>query len=58
MSRTFKVESKNFMEKPTIYVTLYNPPYDKETILARTNWKVSDVIITEERTRGIDNDDD
>ena len=58
MSRTFRVEHKNFMEKPTMHVTLYSPPYDDETILARTNWKVSDVIITEEKTRGIDNDDD
>ena len=54
MSKTFEVEHIDYVDYPT----LYNPPYDKETILARTNWKVSDVIITEEKTRGIDNDDD
>ena len=47
MSRTFKVESKNFMEKPTIYVTLYNPPYENKNILHKTGWKEEDVTIKE-----------
>ena len=31
-------------------VTLYNPPYEDETILSKTNWKLTDVIITEIKT--------
>ena len=45
--KTFKVEHNDWFENPTITVTLYNPPYDDETILSRTNWKSKDVTITE-----------
>ena len=44
--RRFKVEHKDY-EKPITYVTLYNPPYENENILERTNWKAKDVTITE-----------
>ena len=47
--KTFRVEHRDF-DKPQIRVTLYQPPYDDdETILARTNWKLKDVTITEVR---------
>ena len=49
--RKFKVEHSDY-EKPSIYVMLYNPPYDDETILSRTNWKLKDVTITEIHKHG------
>jgi hypothetical protein len=45
--KIFRVEHIDWFEKPTMYITLYNAPYDDETILARTNWKLKDVTITE-----------
>ena len=45
--KIFRVEHKNWPEKPSRQVTLYNPPYDDETILSKTNWNVGDVTITE-----------
>ena len=47
MSKTFKVEHKDFVDNPDLTITLHNPPYDDETILSRTKWKVKDVTITE-----------
>ena len=49
MSKTFRVEHIDWVDKPDITITLHHPPYDDETILARTNWKLKDVIITEVR---------
>ena len=53
MSKTFKVEHNDWFDNTTLTITLHNPPYDDETILSRTKWKVKDVIITEIR-RGIE----
>ena len=44
--RRFKVEHKDW-EKPVIFVTLHQPPYEDENILNKTGWKVEDVTITE-----------
>ena len=44
--KKFKVEHSR-MDKPTIYVTLYHPPYENENILNKTGWKQKDVTITE-----------
>tara|TARA_B100001250_G_scaffold332465_1_gene297889 strand:- start:811 stop:975 length:165 start_codon:yes stop_codon:yes gene_type:complete len=46
MSKKFRVEH-NAWDKPTITVTLHNPPYEDENILHKTGWKVKDVTITE-----------
>ena len=45
--KSFRVEHNDWFDNPTITVTLYNPPYDDETILSRTKWKIKDVTITE-----------
>jgi hypothetical protein len=45
--KTFRIEHIDFVDKPDLHITLHHPPYDDETILARTNWKLKDVIITE-----------
>ena len=44
--KRFRVEHNGF-EKPTITVTLHNPPYEDENILNKTGWKSKDVTITE-----------
>ena len=49
--KRFKVEHNGF-EKPSIVVTLHQPPYDDETILSRTKWKMKDVTITEIHRHG------
>ena len=46
MSKRFKVEHKDF-EKPTMYMTLHNPPYTKAAVISRTKWKLKDSIITD-----------
>ena len=45
--RRFRVEHKNWPEKPTLYVTLNQPPYENENILNKTKWKEKDVTITD-----------
>ena len=49
--KKFKIEHDDY-EKPITYITLYNPPYDDETILSRTKWKEKDVTITEIHYQG------
>ena len=49
MSKTFKVEHIDYVDNPTLTITLHNPPYDDETILSKTNWKLKGVTITEIR---------
>ena len=44
--KKFKVEH-NDLDKPVTYITLYNPPYENENILAGIKWKEKDVIITD-----------
>ena len=50
--KIFKVEHIDWVDKPDIHVRLYNPPYDDETILSKTNWKLKDVTITEIHKHG------
>tara|TARA_Y100001963_G_C6488644_1_gene312372 strand:+ start:301 stop:459 length:159 start_codon:yes stop_codon:yes gene_type:complete len=50
MSKRFKVEHKSW-EKPDIYVTLHQPPYENEYILHKTGWNERDVTITEVKQR-------
>ena len=45
--KIFRIEHKNFVDNPTLKITLYNPPYDDETILSKTKWNLKDVTITE-----------
>ena len=54
MSKIFKVEHKDYIDNPTLTITLHNPPYDDETILSRTKWKVKDVTITEIKQMEVD----
>ena len=44
--KIFKVEHKDY-DKPPIRVILYQPPYEDESILNKTGWKVKYVTITE-----------
>tara|TARA_R110002167_G_scaffold87220_3_gene235889 strand:+ start:2028 stop:2186 length:159 start_codon:yes stop_codon:yes gene_type:complete len=44
--KTFLVECNNY-SKPSIRVTLHQPPYEDENILHKTGWKIKDVTITE-----------
>ena len=39
MSKRFKVEHKDWVDNPTMYITLHHPPYEDEDVL--------DVTITE-----------
>ena len=50
--KIFKVEHKDWIDNPDITVRLHKPPYDDETILSRTNWKLKDVTITEIHKHG------
>ena len=45
--KRFKVEDNRWDAKPTIYVTLFHPPYENENILYKTGLKEKDVTITE-----------
>ena len=45
--KRFKVEHKNYVDNPTMIITLHNPPYEDENVLARIKWKAKDVVITE-----------
>ena len=45
--KRFKIEHKDWPEKPDMYVTLHNPPYENENILYKTKWNEKDVTITE-----------
>ena len=44
--KTFLVEHNDY-SKPSIRVTLYQPPYEDENILNKTGWLIKDVTITE-----------
>ena len=44
--KTFLVEHK-LTDKPSIRVTLYQPPYEDENILNKTGWDIKDVKIPE-----------
>ena len=47
MSKTFRIEHIDYVDNPDLHITLHHPPYDDETILSRTKWKMKDVTITE-----------
>ena len=44
--KRFKVEHKDW-EKPIIFVTLFQAPYENENILHKTSWNAKDVTITD-----------
>ena len=44
--KRFKVEHRAG-DKPDIYVTLHQPPYENENILYKTKWNKNDVTITD-----------
>ena len=44
--KIFLVEHTDY-SKPSIRVTLYQPPYEDENVLNKTGWKLKDVKITE-----------
>ena len=50
--KIFRVEHIDYVDNPTMHITLYSPPYDDETILSRTKWKMKDVTITEIHKHG------
>ena len=50
--KIFKVEHIDWVDNPDIHETLYSPPYDDETILSKTKWKLKDVTITEIHKHG------
>ena len=50
--KIFRVEHIDYVDNPTLTITLHNPPYDDETILSKTNWKAKDVTITEIHRHG------
>ena len=47
--KRFRVEKEDGSK---LIVTLYKPPYDDETILSKTKWKLKDVTITEIHKHG------
>ena len=51
--KRFRVEHNSF-DKPTITVTLHNPPYENENILHKTGWKEKDVVIKEIHSESAD----
>ena len=51
--KRFKIEDNKF-ERPDIYVTLFNPPYENENILHKTGWKEKDVVIKEIHSESAD----
>ena len=53
MSKRFKVEHDD-MEIGVLYITLHNPPYEDEDVLARIKWKAKDVTITEMKSNEVD----
>ena len=54
MSKTFRVEHIDYVDNPTMYITLHNPPYEDEDVLARIKWKAKDVTITEMKSNEVD----
>ena len=50
--KIFKVEHIDWVDNRDIHVTLYSRPYDDETILSKTKWKLKDVTITEIHKHG------
>ena len=50
--KRFKVEHKDWVDNPTMYITLHNPPYEDEDVLSHTKLKLKDVKITEMKQYG------
>ena len=44
--KRFKVEHNDW-ETPTMYITLYKPPYENADVISRTKWKLKDCKITD-----------
>tara|TARA_B100001996_G_scaffold322422_1_gene267232 strand:- start:212 stop:379 length:168 start_codon:yes stop_codon:yes gene_type:complete len=54
MSKRFRVEHIDWVDNPTLYITLHHPPYEDEDVLARIKWKAKDVTITEMKSNEVD----
>ena len=54
MSKTFRIEHIDWVDNPTMTITLHQPPYDDETILSRIKWKAKDVTITEMKSNEVE----
>ena len=50
--KIFRVEHIDYVDNPDMTITLYNLPYDDETILSKTKWNLKDVTITEIHQHG------
>ena len=48
--KIFRVEHIDYVDNPTLTITLHNPPYEDENILSQLKWKAKDVTITEMQT--------
>jgi hypothetical protein len=40
-------EHIDFVDNPTLYITVHEGPYDKKTILGRTKWDPKKVTVTD-----------
>ncbi len=54
MAKRFMVEHIDYIDNPTMYITLHHPPYEDEDVLARIKWKAKDVTITEMKNNGVE----
>ena len=54
MSKTFRVEHIDYVDNPTMTITLHHPPYEDEDVLARIKWKAKDVTITEMKSNEVE----
>ncbi len=49
-TRRFRCEHRNFVDNPTMFITVHEGPYDKKTILSRTKWDPAKVTVTDVTT--------
>ena len=45
--KIFRVEHIDYVDNPTLTITLHNPPYEDENVLSHIKWKAKDVTITD-----------
>ncbi len=53
-TRRFKCEHRDFIDNPTMFITVHEGPYDKKTILGRTKWDPAKVTVTDVTFREVD----
>ena len=46
-TRRFRCEHRNYVDNPTMIITVHEGPYDKKTILSRTKWDPAKVTVTD-----------